>query len=93
MTTFLLAIAVFIVAHVVPAATGLRAWLIGRFGRRAYLVGYSLVSLAALAWVIPPRCCISTGRSSPSIPLPGFEGAWFACSLNPHRCRTRARSA
>ena len=52
MTTFLLAIAVFIAAHVVPAATGLRAWLIGRIGRRAYLAGYSLVSLAAIAWVI-----------------------------------------
>jgi uncharacterized membrane protein len=52
MIEFFAAIAVFLAAHVVPAATGLRAWLIGRLGRRAYVAGYSLVSLAAIAWVI-----------------------------------------
>jgi len=48
-TQFFLAIAVFLAAHVVPAATGLRGFLIARLGRRAYLVGYSLVSLACIA--------------------------------------------
>ncbi|MGD1877169.1 MAG: NnrU family protein [Kiloniellaceae bacterium] len=52
MLEFLLAILIFLAAHVVPAATGLRARLIARFGRRAYLALYSLVSLATLAWVI-----------------------------------------
>lgn len=52
MTAFLSAIALFLAAHVVPAATGLRGYLIARFGRRAYVAAYSLVSLAAIAWVI-----------------------------------------
>ena len=52
MTQFFLAIAVFLAAHVVPAATGLRAFLIGRLGRRVYIAVYSLISLACIAWVI-----------------------------------------
>lgn len=52
MIEFLVAIAVFLAAHILPAATGLRAALIGRLGRRPYLVLYSLVSLASIAWVI-----------------------------------------
>jgi uncharacterized membrane protein len=52
MIQFLLAIAVFLAAHIVPAATGLRAALIARLGRRVYLALYSLVSLATIAWVI-----------------------------------------
>lgn len=52
MIEFLVAIAVFLAAHILPAATGLRAASIGRLGRRAYLMLYSLVSLATIAWVI-----------------------------------------
>lgn len=52
MIEFLVAIAVFLAAHILPAATGLRAALIGRLGRRPYLALYSLVSLATIAWVI-----------------------------------------
>jgi len=52
MTQFLLAITVFLAAHIVPAATGLRAALIARLGRPAYLALYSGISLATIAWVI-----------------------------------------
>jgi len=52
MTEFLLAVLVFLLAHVLPTATGLRGSLIARVGRPAYLAGYSLLSLAAIAWVI-----------------------------------------
>ncbi len=52
MIEFLLALAVFLAAHVLPAATGLRERLIDRLGRRAYLTGYSIVSLLTLAWLI-----------------------------------------
>lgn len=52
MIEFLIAMAVFLAAHILPAATGLRAALIGRLGRRPYLALYSLVSLATIAWVI-----------------------------------------
>ena len=52
MTEFLVAIAVFVVAHVVPPAAPVRMRLIAWFGRRVYLVGYSLVSLALIVWII-----------------------------------------
>ena len=52
MIEFFAAIAVFLAAHVLPAATGLRARLIAKLGRPAYLTLYSLVSLASIAWVI-----------------------------------------
>ncbi|WP_299618461.1 NnrU family protein [Pelagibius sp.] len=52
MIEFGLSILVFLAAHIAPAATGLRGYLIERIGRRAYLAVYSLVSLATIAWVI-----------------------------------------
>ncbi|MDA4847227.1 NnrU family protein [Hoeflea poritis] len=52
MMEFAAAFLVFIGAHVLPARSGLRDTLIGRLGRRAYLVLYSLLSLALLAWLI-----------------------------------------
>ncbi|MEO3427249.1 NnrU family protein [Pelagibius sp. CAU 1746] len=52
MIEFFAAIAVFLAAHVLPAATGLRVLLIEKLGRPAYLAVYSLVSLATIAWVI-----------------------------------------
>ena len=52
MAQLIIAIAVFLAAHVVPAATGLRGYLIARLGRPVYIALYSAVSLATLAWVI-----------------------------------------
>ena len=52
MIEFFAAITVFLAAHVLPAATGLRALAIAKLGRPAYLALYSLVSLATIAWVI-----------------------------------------
>jgi len=52
MIEFFAAIAIFLAAHVLPAATGLRALLIAKLGRPVYLGLYSLVSLATIAWVI-----------------------------------------
>jgi uncharacterized membrane protein len=46
-----LALVVFVALHSVPALPALRARLIGLLGRRLYLIAYSLVSLASLAWV------------------------------------------
>ena len=51
MTQFLLALALFLALHSVPAIPTIRQGLIDRLGRRAYLAAYSLASLAALAWV------------------------------------------
>lgn len=52
MQNFLLALAVFLASHVLPARLGLRSWLTRRIGEGAYLAGYSLLSLLLLAWLI-----------------------------------------
>ena len=51
MTSLLLALAAFILLHSVSAIRPLRASLVSTFGRRTYLIGYSVVSLATLLWV------------------------------------------
>lgn len=52
MAEFAAALLVFLAAHSLPAATGLRGRLIARIGRRAYLTLYSLVSIVVLVWLI-----------------------------------------
>lgn len=52
MMEFLIAIAFFAVAHVVPPMPTVRTRLIARFGRRTYLVAYSLVSMGLIVWII-----------------------------------------
>lgn len=51
MILFLLAIAVFIALHSIPAIPGIRQRLIDLLGRRTYLSLYSLASLVSLIWV------------------------------------------
>ena len=52
MLEFALALSVFIASHALPRTTGLRDRLIERFGRAAYLAGYSALSIALVAWLI-----------------------------------------
>lgn len=52
MPLFIAALALFLLAHMVPAIPGLREKLIGRFGRRLYITIYSLVSVALLAFLV-----------------------------------------
>lgn len=63
MAEFLIALALFLAAHVIPARTGLRERLVARLGERAYLIGYSLLSLALLWWLI------AAAIRAPAIPL------------------------
>jgi uncharacterized membrane protein len=51
MISFLSAFATFLLLHSIPALPALRAGIIGRLGRPAYLVGYSAASVAALVWL------------------------------------------
>ncbi|MFO1166179.1 MAG: NnrU family protein [Paracoccus sp. (in: a-proteobacteria)] len=53
---FSIALAAFLGSHVIPAR--LRAPLIARFGKRAYVIGYSILSLALLYWLI-----VASGRA------------------------------
>jgi len=52
MAEFLLAISAFAAAHVIPPIPPIRAFLIGRIGRPLYILTYSLLSLALLAWIV-----------------------------------------
>lgn len=52
MLEFALAMVVFLAAHALPAASGLRGLLIARIGHRSYVALYSAVSLITIAWVI-----------------------------------------
>jgi len=52
LTEFLVALAAFLLLHIVPALPGIRARLIGAVGRGVYLAAYSTVSLVLLAWMI-----------------------------------------
>jgi uncharacterized membrane protein len=51
MQTLLLSILVFIALHLIPAAPVVRSTLIAAFGKATYIVSYSILSLALLAWV------------------------------------------
>ncbi|MGV1793527.1 NnrU family protein [Rhizobium sp. A37_96] len=51
MVQFLSAFSAFLLMHSLPAVPAVRGRLIRRFGRRAYLGLYSLVSIVLLAWL------------------------------------------
>lgn len=73
------ALAVFLLAHSLPARLGLKDRLVARAGRRAYLLGYSLVSVALLAWLI------DAARRAPYLPLwdPAPWQAWIPLAAMP----------
>jgi uncharacterized membrane protein len=50
-TNFLIAFVVFLLTHSLPSLGIIRQRLIDRFGRKIYMIGYSLLSLASLAWL------------------------------------------
>ena len=51
-TPFVVALAVFVLSHYLPTATGLRDAAVGRLGRRVYFSVYGAISLAVLVWII-----------------------------------------
>jgi len=63
MTEFLLALGVFLLSHMIPSRTGLRHQLTATIGERRYLLLYSIVSIALLAWLI------SAAHRAPFVPL------------------------
>jgi uncharacterized membrane protein len=52
MAEFLVAIAFFVIAHVVPPVPPVRTRLMASFGRRQCIFGYSLLSTALIAWIV-----------------------------------------
>ena len=63
MTEFFLALAAFLGAHIIPARSGIRTRLVNAVGERTYVLLYSLLSLALLAWLI------SAALRAPTIPV------------------------
>lgn len=79
MARFLGVLAVFLIAHVIPALPAVRRALKARFGAGGFLAGYSLLSLLLFGWLL------SEALVAPYIPL-WFAGAWghlFAVLLMP----------
>jgi uncharacterized membrane protein len=66
---FIAAFGVFFLSHSVPVRPKVKAWLVARVGPGGFTLGYSILSLAVLAWVIGPA-----GRA-PFVPLWGWA-AW-----------------
>lgn len=63
MTEFLLALAIFLSTHSIPALPRVRARLIQVFGKRIYLFSHAAASLLILIWLI------DAARRAPFIPL------------------------
>lgn len=74
---FFLALAAFFASHALPLRPGVRARIEGAIGRRGFSLGYSLLSLAALVWLI-----VAAGRA-PHVPLwyPAPWQSWVALWL------------
>jgi uncharacterized membrane protein len=72
---FGLALALFVVSHRLPAFLGIKGRLVAALGRRAYGIGYSLLSLALFAWLIA-----AAGRA-PFVPLWDQQG-WMRWLVN-----------
>ncbi len=69
MTAFLASLSIFVLAHSLPGPTGLRLALINRFGKKAYIIGYSILSTILLVWLI------WSALNAPYIPLWDPNGA------------------
>lgn len=73
MSEFVLSVAIFLLAHVIPPSPIVRPKLIAVFGRRAYLIAYSFLSIGLLTWMI------MAGQRAPYIGLWGAaDWQWWA---------------
>ncbi|WP_349369272.1 NnrU family protein [Salinarimonas sp.] len=71
MLEFAAALLVFLLAHSLPARLGLKDRLVARVGRGPYLAGYSILSVALLAWLV------DAARRAPVVPL-WYPAPWQA---------------
>ncbi len=65
---FSAALTLFLISHVIPVRPPVRPWLVGRFGLRGYILGYSVVSLGLLIWLI-----VAAGRAPYLAVIPPHE--------------------
>lgn len=67
MIEFLIALALFLASHSIPARPAFRGHLVAIMGERAYTIAYSVLSTALLVWLI------SAAIRAPFIPVWGFD--------------------
>ena len=82
MSDLLLAVGIFLAAHMIPAIRPVRAGLVRAMGEAAYLVGYSVVSLAVIVWMVRAY------SAAPYVELwPAMEWArWLAVGVMAPAC-------
>lgn len=51
MTSLSLAVAAFLLTHLIPAFKPLRNWLVGLMGEKVYVAAYGTLSLAIMVWI------------------------------------------
>lgn len=61
--SFAAAMGLFLLAHALPVRPPVRPWLVHRLGERGFTLGYSLISLLLLGWLV-----LEAGRA-PFVPL------------------------
>jgi uncharacterized membrane protein len=68
MTEFAVAYSLFLLAHVIPAAPGIRSRAVRRLGRGPYLALYSAVSVLLLGWLVAAARAAPTTMLWPTTP-------------------------
>lgn len=79
MIQFILAFALFLALHSVPAIPAIRQGLVARLGRRLYLALYSIASIASLGWVFQSALALDYLELWP----PAAWQAWLSLVLVP----------
>ena len=79
MIQFILAFALFLALHSVPAIPAIRQGLVARLGRRLYLALYSIASIASLGWVFQSALALEYLELWP----PAAWQAWLSLVLVP----------
>jgi uncharacterized membrane protein len=79
---FAAALALFLASHAIPVRPPVRPWLVARLGLRGYVIGYSLLSLLILVWLVG-----AAGRAPYVAVLPDAEPLrWAPLVVMPLAC-------
>lgn len=79
---FTAALLLFLASHAIPVRPPVRPWLVSRLGLRGYIIAYSLLSLAILAWLV-----VAAARAPYVGVLPYWEGfRWVPLLVMPLAC-------
>lgn len=79
---FIAALVVFQLSHMIPVRPPVRPWLVQTLGLRGYIVGYSLVSVALLVWLI-----VAAGRAPYIEVIPPYDLLrWVPLIIMPFVC-------